>query len=622
MMNRPFLFLLIGVLMVSLGVAQTSVDFKNTYTKQEVMVPMRDGVKLFTAVYTPKDMSKKHPIILMRTPYSSAPYGEEYRVWWGQQGYHYIGQGYILVVQDVRGRFMSEGEFEDVRPHIADKKTSKDVDESSDTYDTVEWLINNVDGNSGKVGIHGISYPGFYAWMGTLSEHPAVVATSPQAPVSEWMAGDDFYHNGAFMISHAFGFYSRFGWPREGGPTTSYPSRFNYPYQDGYKFYLSTGALPNFNDMYLRDSVKMWNDLSRHWMWDDFWAKRTVRPHLKDITIPVLVVGGWFDAENLYGALRSYESANMQSPNNRVKLVMGPWAHGWWQQPGLDSLGDIKFGSVTTQWFTEKVIGPFFDMHLNDDPAADIAEATMFMTGQNEWRRLDAWPPKGMSKTKYFFHDGGQLGTSTPSAMNGYDEYVNDPDKPVPYTAEHRQWYNAAYMLEDQRFATRRPDVLVFQTDVLEEDVTVAGPVTVNLFASTSGTDCDWVVKVIDVFPDTMSTPRNHRARGVLLGGYEMMVRGDVLRGKFRNSMARPEPFVPNEPTKVSYVLQDVFHRFKKGHRIMIHVQSSWFPKIDRNPGRFMNIFEAKDSDFTKTTQRVYRTADMPSHVEFGSYNE
>lgn len=621
-MNRLLLSFAALWLFVSCTEAQPASQFREAYTKKEVMVPMRDGVKLFTAIYAPKDRSKDHPIILMRTPYSSAPYGEQYRVWWGTQGYHYIDKGYILVVQDVRGRFMSEGDFIDVRPYIPEKKSATDIDESSDTYDTVEWLINNVEGNNGKVGIHGISYPGFYAWMGTLSGHPAVVATSPQAPVSEWMGGDDFYHNGALLISHAFGFYAYFGWPREGGPTSTYPSRFQYPCQDGYKFYLSVGALPNFNGRFLHDSVQMWNDLSEHWTWDDYWAKRTVRPHLKDIITPVLVVGGWFDAENLYGALRSYESANSQSPDNRVRIVMGPWAHGWWQQPGLDSLGDIKFGSVTTTWFTENVIGPFFDMHLNAAPAADIAEATMFMTGQNEWRKLDAWPPKGLKKVSYYFGGGSSLSTKKPTAASAHDEYVNDPAKPVPYTAEVRQWYNASYMLEDQRFASRRPDVLVFQTEELGEDVTIAGPISVNLYASTSGTDCDWVVKVIDVFPDTMATPPNHRARGVQLGGYEMMVRGDVLRGKFRKSLAKPEPFTPDEPTKVSFVLQDVFHRFKKGHRIMVHVQSSWFPKIDRNPGKFMNIFQATDGDFVRTTQRVYRTASMPSHVEFGTYSE
>jgi hypothetical protein len=290
--------------------------------------------------------------------------------------------------------------------------------------------------------------------------------------------------------------------------------------------------------------------------------------------------------------------------------------------PGLDSLGDVKFGSVTTSWFTDNVIIPWFDHFLNNGPEPDVAEATVFMTGQNEWRKLAAWPPKGMKPASYYLRDNGRLSVVKPGGANGFDEYVNDPAKPVPYTAEHRQWYNSAYMLEDQRFASRRPDVLVYQTDVLTEDVTIAGPVTVNLSASTSGTDCDWIVKVIDVFPDTMSTPRNHRSRGVLLGGYEMMVRGDVLRGKFRNSMSKPEAFTPDEPTRVRYVLQDVFHRFKKGHRIMVHVQSSWFPKIDRNPGKFMDIFRAEDCDFVKTTQRVYRTAEMPSSIDVNLFVE
>jgi putative CocE/NonD family hydrolase len=617
---KRLLFAMLSVsLLSSVALAQTPEDFAKNYAKKEVMITMRDGVQLFTAVYTPKDMSVPRPILLRRTPYSCRPYGEEnFPTRFGLQDAHYAEQKYIIVYQDVRGRYMSEGVFEDVRPYLPEKTSTNDIDETSDTYDTVDWLVNNIDGNNGNVGIHGISYPGFYSWMGTIDAHPAMKATSPQAPVSEWMAGDDFYHNGAFMLSHAFGFYSRFGWPRESGPTTQYPSRFSYPMQDGYKFYLSVGAVKNFNATFLHDSVKMWNDISRHWTWDDFWARRTVRPHLKNIDIPVLVVGGWFDAENLYGALRSYESAEKQNKDNDIKLVMGPWAHGWWQRSGLDSLGDVKFGSVTSSWFTENVMGPYFDHYLDNKPAPEIAEATVFMTGENAWRQFDAWPPADVQPMNFYLRADGGLSTEKATDAEGYEEYVSDPEKPVPYTAEHRQWYNAAYMLEDQRFATRRPDVLVYQTDVLEEDVTIAGPITVNLFASTSGTDCDWVVKVIDVFPDTMSTPRNHRERGVLLGGYEMMVRGDVLRGKFRNSMSAPEPFEPDTPTQITYTLQDAFHRFKKGHRIMIHVQSSWFPKIDRNPGTFMNIFEADDADYKKTTQRVFRTSSLPSHIQFG----
>ena len=621
---RRFLasWLIVSVVAISMAIGQPF-DMKDFYNKKEVMVEMRDGIKLFTAIYTPKDTSRLHPILMVRSPYSSGPYGEDKfpRVQ-AMQSRYYAERNYIIVSQDVRGRFMSEGEFMDVRPVSTKRSGPKDIDETTDTYDTVDWLVKNVPGNNGRVGIHGISYPGFYAWMGTINAHPAMKATSPQAPVSQWMSGDDFFHNGALLISHAFQFYANFGWPRT-GPVKQYPRRFQLPHPDGYRFFLDQGALPNLNDRFLHDSVAFWNEITKHGTWDGFWAERSVLPHLKNLTPSVLVVGGWFDAENLYGALHSYQAANTNNPNNNVRLVMGPWAHGWWQIPGLDSLGDIKFGSVTTEWFTNNIVGPYFDHELDGGPKPTIAEATVFMTGQNEWRQLEHWPPMGLDKRILYFAEHGMLSWTKPAAKkDAYDEYVNDPAKPVPYSDEIRPWYNAAYMLSDQRFAERRPDVLTYQSEVLMEDVAVAGPITVRLTASTSGTDCDWVVKVIDVFPDTTVTPRNTLSRGVRLEGYQMMVRGDVLRGKFRTSLAKPEPFKPNVPTDVTYDLQDVFHRFKKGHRIMVQVQSSWFPKIDRNPGVFMDIFKAKDSDFRKTTQRVYRSAGKVSGVELGVYEE
>lgn len=604
------------------AVAQGGFDLKQHYNKREVMIPMRDGVKLFTAIYTPKDMSTPRPILMIRTPYSARPYGEDdFPRFSGMQGQYYAERNYILVTQDVRGRFMSEGTFMDVRPVKTKRTGPNDIDETTDTYDTVEWLVKNVSGNNGRVGIHGISYPGFYAWMGTINAHPAMKATSPQAPVSQWMSGDDFFHNGAFLVSHAFQFYANFGWPRP-QPVQQYPRRFQLPHPDGYRFFLEQGTLQNLNDRFLRDSVEFWNLITQHGTWDEFWAERSVLPLLKNLKPAVLVVGGWFDAENLYGALNSYKAANDGTPNNRVRLVMGPWAHGWWQIPGLDSLGDIKFGSVTTEWFTNNVIGPYFDHELRGEAEPTLAEATVFMTGANEWRQLASWPPK-VEKRMLYFAERRALSWSKPASANdAFDEYVNDPQTPVPYTDEIRPWYNAAYMLGDQRFASRRPDVLTYQTELLEEDVTIAGPITVRLNASTSGTDCDWIVKVIDVFPDTTTTPRNTAARGVRLEGYQMMVRGDVLRGKFRNSMSKPEPFKPNQPTEITFDLQDVFHRFKKGHRIMVQVQSSWFPKIDRNPGVFMDIFKAKEGDFQRTTQRVYRGGARVSGVELGVYRQ
>ena len=598
-----------------------SVYVRQNYAKKEYMIPMRDGVRLFTSVYAPKDTTELHPVTMVRTPYGCAPYGEDnFPRFFGQQDSYYLHRGYIRVIQDVRGRYMSEGKFEDVRPYISNKKSNTDIDETSDTYDTVEWLVKNIKGNNGKVGIKGISYPGFYTWMGTIDAHPAMKATSPQAPVSQWMGGDDWYHNGALLESHAFNFLSNFGWPRS-EPLERYPTHFRFSTRDGYKFYYELGALPNANVRFLHDSVSTWNNLMRHGTWDKFWQERSVLTHLKNLKPAVLVVGGWFDTENLYGALNSYQAAVRGNPNNGVTLVMGPWAHGRWQVWNLDSLGDIKFGSNTTKFFTENVEGPFFEHYLNDGPDPNLPKAVVFLTGSNEWKFLDSWPPKALEPRNLYFHEGGKLSFEKPSkSRTEYDEYVSDPSKPVPYTAEITHWYNPAFMLEDQRFAARRPDVLVYQSDVLDEDVTVAGPITVNLIGSTSGTDCDWIVKVIDVLPD--APPRGGRGfanpRAAVLGGYQMLVRGDVLRGKFRNSLSKPEAFVPNKPTPIKYVLQDIFHTFKRGHQMMVQIQSTWFPMIDRNPGKFMDIYSAKDTDFQKTAQRVYHSSEYPSHITMG----
>jgi putative CocE/NonD family hydrolase len=592
---------------------------RDHYTKHEYMVAMRDGVRLFTAVYTPKDSTVLHPTIMIRTPYSCAPYGENnFPTHLGEQDYYYFQRGYIKVVQDVRGRYMSEGTYEDVRPYIADKKTKKDIDETSDTYDTVDWLIKNIRGNNSKVGIKGISYPGFYSWMGTIDAHTAVKATSPQAPVSQWMGGDDWFHNGAFLESHAFSFYANFGWPRT-GPTKHYPSHFKFDTPDGYQFFLQLGAIKNANTRFLHDSVDMWNNLMNHGTWDKFWQARSILPHLKNLKPATLVVGGWFDTENLYGTLHSYATAEHDNTGNSISLVIGPWAHGWWQAHNLDSLGAIKFNSNLTQFYTYNVEGPFFEHYLNKRPDPKLPEAVMFLTGTNKWKPLESWPPKNVESRSLYFGEGGSLSfEKTTNTRNEYDEYISDPAKPVPYTAEITQWYNASFMDEDQRFAARRPDVLVYQTAVLDTDITIAGPITVNLIGSTSGTDCDWIVKVIDVFPDTLQSPPGWKRTP--LGGYEMLVRGDVLRGKFRNSLSNPVPFVGNEPTEVNFVLQDTFHSFLRGHRIMVQVQSTWYPMIDRNPGKFMDIYNANDSDFQKTTQRVYHSAKYSSSIKVNTW--
>jgi putative CocE/NonD family hydrolase len=592
---------------------------RENYSKHEYKIPMRDGVKLFTAVYIPNDTTKLHPILITRTPYSCAPYGEDnFPTYYGEQDLYYFQRAYTIVKQDVRGRYMSEGVYEDVRPYVADKKSRKDIDETTDTFDTVDWLIRNIKGNNGKVGIKGISYPGFYSWMGTIDAHPAVKATSPQAPVSEWMGGDDWFHNGAFLESHAFSFYANFGWPRT-GPTEHYPSHFHFDTPDGYQFFLQLGALRNANTRFLHDSVAMWNTLMKHGTWDKFWQERSILPHLKNLKPATLVVGGWFDTENLFGALHSYETAEHDNPINHNSLVMGPWAHGWWTRPGLDSLGEINFRSNSTRFFTNLVEGPFFEHYLNGRPDPNLPEAIIFVTGLNEWRQFANWPPKNVETKSLYFHEDESLSFEKPKeARAEYDEYISDPMKPVPYTSEITQWYNPSFMDEDQRFAARRPDVLVYQTAVLDTDMTIAGPITVNLVGSTSGTDCDWIVKVIDVFPDTTQSPPGLR---IPLGGYEMLVRGDVLRGKFRNSLSNPAPFVPNKPTEINFVLQDACHTFRRGHRIMVQVQSTWFPMIDRNPGKFMDIYEARDSDFQKTTQRVYHSATYSSSIKVNTWH-
>lgn len=595
------------------------------YDKHEYMIPMRDGVRLFTAVYTPKDTTVRYPFLMTRTPYSSAPYGENFfPPYLGTQALKLAQEGFIMVIQDVRGRYMSEGTFLNVRPHIENKTGPKDIDESSDTYDTVDWLIKNIRHNNGRVGIYGISYPGFYTTTGTIDAHPAVKATSPQAPVSTWMAGDDFFHNGAFLLSHAFDFYARFGWPRP-APTVNDSRPFSHGTIDGYKFFLNLGPLPNANTKYFKDSVAFWNDMMNHGTWDGFWEARNVLPHVKNIKPATLVVGGWYDSENLYGALNLFSAINNLNLKNQNRLVMGPWSHGEWGYDNGDSLGNIKWGSATGRFYVDSIVVPFFNYYLKDKGQPNLAKAMVFETGSNVWRFLESWPPKNTKTTNLFLDKKNHLSFSPPVQSDhsaDFDEYVSDPAKPVPYTAEIRHWYNAAFPLEDQRFVWTRPDVLVYETEVLADDITVAGPLTASLFVSTSGTDSDWIVKVIDVLPENFPLLGSDGQRNdPKLRGAQRMVRGDVLRGKFRNSLAKPEPFVPNQPTKIEFVLNDIYHTFKKGHRIMVQIQSTWFPMIDRNPQTFVDIYHAKESDFQKATQRVYHTPAMSSHIRLQVLN-
>jgi len=599
---------------------QTPNYVRANYNKLEVQIRMRDGVKLFTSIYTPKADSRKYPIMLSRTPYSVAPYGPEaYRSSIGPSDL-FARDGYIFVYQDVRGRMMSEGEFVDMRPHLEVKSGPKDVDESSDTYDTIEWLLKNVAGHNGRVGMYGISYPGFYTSAGMIDAHPALKAASPQAPITDWFIGDDFHHNGALYLPHAFGFFSGFGWPRP-SPTTASGPRFDFGTQDGYDFYMKLGLMPNANAKYFKGEIAFWNDLMAHETYDAFWRARNLRPHLKNIKPAVMTVGGWFDAEDLFGALETYKNVERQSPGASNMLVMGPWVHGGWARGDGDALGVVKFGAKTGPFFREQIELPFFAHYLKDKPDPALPEAYVFETGSNQWRRLETWPPKEAVTKTLYLAAGGRLTWTTPSGeAAAYDEYVSDPARPVPYINNIAIGMTREHMVDDQRFAGRRPDVLTYATDALDGDVTVAGPISPSLHVSTSGTDSDWVVKLIDVYPDNVREPGSPSDAPApqapsAMGGYQQLVRGEAMRGKFRNSYEEPEPFVPGQATRVEYVMPDVFHTFRRGHRIMIQIQSSWFPLVNLNPQRFCNINTATDADFQKATQRVFRSQAAASAI-------
>lgn len=588
-------------------------ELKKKYSKKEVYIEMRDGIKLFTSIYTPRNSNGPHPILLNRTPYNIEPGGPDHYSFFIQNYSRYTEKDYIMVSQDVRGRYMSEGTFEDIRPVIPVRKSSKDTDETTDTWDTVEWLVKNVDNNNGNVGIFGISYPGFYSTMGIINAHPAVKAVSPQAPVTAWFLGDDFHHNGAFFLLDCFPFYYSFGQPRS-EPTRIGKPQFKWPVPDNYEFFLSTGPVKNLAPAFLGDSVKFWNDLFSHPDYDEFWKARDPRQHLQNVTPAVMTVGGWFDAEDLFGALKTYEAIEKQnSPSTRNHIVMGPWSHGQWASGRATNLGNISWGLDANERFIEQE-EMFFDHYLTENRKYDIPEALIFITGSNEWKNFDKWPPANIIRKELYFHDGEVASFTKPVSTDSYDEYVSDPMNPVPYTEDVHAARTTEYMTDDQRFASRRPDVMVYQTDVLTTDLTLTGQVTAGLFVSTTGTDADFIVKLIDVFPhDAVDGNPDHTYP---MGGYQMLVRGEVFRGKYRNSFEKPEPFVPGRVTEVKFDLPDVAHTFKKGHRIMIQIQNSWFPLVDRNPQKFVNIYECSEEDFSKATQRIYHDSKFPSHLK------
>ncbi|MGI8638735.1 MAG: CocE/NonD family hydrolase [Pyrinomonadaceae bacterium] len=602
---------------------------KENYTKREVLIPVRDGVKLFTSIYEPKNKTVKYPMLLNRTPYTVSPYGaDKFKTSLGPDEL-FAREGYIFVYQDVRGRWMSEGEFEDVRPDIKNTKPGE-IDEPTDTFDTIDWLVKNVAGNNGKVGTYGISYPGFYTSAGSIDSHPALKACSPQAPVSDWFHGDDMHHNGALFLAQNYSFFTGFGQPR---PTPTNNGDYLKKWtgrdtEDGYDYFKQLGGLKETADSYekgLGIRIKFWDDMMAHPNYDQYWKDRNILPKLKNIKCATMTVGGWYDNEDLYGALKTYEYIERQNPGIFNVLVVGPWFHGGWARSDGDWLGTAYFGQKTAEYYRNNMELPFFNHFLKDKgDISKINEVNLFDTGSHEWKSFENYNPTNGKDTALYLTENGGLSFEMPKTQNGFNEYVSDPSKPVPYTQKITSNYPRDFMTEDQRFASTRPDVLVYQTEPLTKDITVAGDIKPYLFISSSGTDSDFIVKLIDVFsddykypttgktlpngqPERVKPPEDSAFSVFEPGGYQMLLRGEPFPARFRNSFEKPEPLKPNEVAKIEYTMPGVLHTFKKGHRIMVQIQSTWFPLIARNPQKFMPNYKlATQSDFQKATERVY----------------
>jgi putative CocE/NonD family hydrolase len=583
------------------------------YTKYEHRIPMRDGVRLFTRVYVPKDDSETYPILLTRTPYTVKPYGvDNYNDPDGTFA-ALAKDRFIMVSQDVRGRFGSEGTFMHMRP-FNPNKGPKDTDESSDAWDTIDWLVKNAPNNNGKVGMFGISYPGFYTSMGMIDSHPALKAASPQAPITDWFIGDDIHHNGAFFLSQNFGFFWWFELPSE-DPLRDAGRKFVFNNADGYDFFLRMGSLGNSESLHFKKRVPIWTEFLDHPNYDAYWQARNIRPHLKNVRCAVLTVGGWFDGEDLFGALETYRWTEKLNPGITNLLVMGPWTHGQWSHGPGNRVGDVDFHVKTGEHYREKIELPFFRQFLKGDTNRFQPEAQVFETGTHRWRRFESWPPAQATARTLYFHPRGRLILSTPppAGDSSADEFPSDPAKPVPFSQEVTTDYPRGYPTHDQRFAASRPDVLVYETEPLEEDLTLAGPIQASLHVTTTGTDADWVVKVVDVYPPDFPDPQPNPAH-LRMGGYQQLIRGDVMPSRFRKSFEQPEPMVPGQITPVSFTLPDIVHTFRRGHRVQVQVQSSWFPLVDRNPQTFIpNIARAQASDFRKAVHQVHRTPENPS---------
>ena len=597
--------------LVSGGAQKIGRDYSTNFDKTEVMIRARDGVRLHTEIYTPKNAIEPLPILFERTPYGISGADGAYSPMLSRYD-AMMPDGYIFVFQDIRGRYGSEGKFVMLRP-IHDPADPKGVDESTDTYDTIDWLIKNVPHNNGRVGLDGISYDGFLVTMGMIHPHPALKGVSEQACMGDTFLGDDFFHNGAFRLSYAFEYAPLLETSNE---------NYSFPFDrfDTYEWYLRLGALSNANAKYFHGSIPTWNDFIAHPNYDDFWKRHAVAYGLPEPTVPNLNVAGWWDQEDFYGPTSTYERLEKSDRKNLNYLVAGPWNHGGWGRDSGASLGDIPFGSDTGVYFRQKIEAPWFAYWLKDKGKLPLKEALVFQTGSDTWTSFDSWPPREAKPRNLYFLADGKLSFDPPQSVapETFDAYVSDPAHPVPY--RHRpvdmtypgdhpgNWYT--WLVQDQRFVDERPDVLTWQTDALTDDVTLGGQVTAKLFASTSGSDSDWIVKLIDVYPEKV-------ANDWKLSGYELMIADEIFRGRFRNSFEKPEPITPGEVTPFTIDLHTADHVFKRGHRIMVQVQSTWFPLYDRNPQKFVaNIFEAKDSDYQKATQRIYRSKRYPSSVE------
>jgi len=610
---KRYIFCLL-IFYTSASPAQNENYVKENYTKIDTTIVMRDGIKLYTIIYVPKDSSQRYPILIQRTPYSVWPYGSSNYPPGIMPG-KMQKEKYIYVKQDVRGRHMSEGINEEVTPYIVNKKSNKDVDESSDTYDTIDWLLKFLKNHNGRVGLFGISYPGFYATASLPGAHPAIKAVSPQAPVTDEFAGDDVNHNGAFFLLDNFRFMEAYDRPRD-GPIYYYKIPLFSPthYADAYKFFLDMKTIKETNGPnYFNGKGKYWNEYLANDIYNSYWRSRNIRQHLKNITIPTLVVGGWFDAEDLFGALRTYEAIEKQSPGNKNFLVMGPWTHGAWAAAEWKEFGTHQFGTDVNKYFQDSIEMAFFNYYLKDKGNFNASEATMFETGTNQWKHFNQWPPVYTMPKNFYFGPNSTLLNNKNTALKSYSEYVSDPAKPVPYTSGIHAGRNDEYMIEDQRFAAIRPDVLVFESDTLTDDMTIAGPIVADLFVSITGSDADFIVKLIDVLPEYEKNI--DKKPGATMAGMQRLVRAEVIRGKFRNNLSKPEPFVPGKVAEIKFALNDALHTFKKGHRIMVQVQSSWFPLVDRNPQKFLRIPEATESDYQKATIKIFHDATNSSKI-------